>query len=560
MTDTNGAHLSRRVVLGLLAATAGAAAIPAAGGVLGAVVRPGTARAAKTPKKGGQVVIGLSQEPTVFNPLRPHIEVDRGVHFGLFDSLWRVDEQGGLVANLAAEVPTLKNGGISKNGLDYTFRLKKGITWHDGTKCTARDVKFTHDLLMNPKFASFTKVGHDVIASIETPDDVTVRVHLKEPNAPFLTAWGDTYIVPAHILESAADPNTAEFNNKPVGTGPFKFANRVAGDHLLLQANPSYHGPGPYLERVIFKYVPDLTVLYTQFKAGALDVTGLQGISAEFYGEAKTLPGVTIHVHHTPSVEYIYFDHGKPQFKELAVRQALYYAMDKRAIIDQIYYGVPKPVEAYLPATSWAYNAKLPKHEFNPEKAKQVLDEAGWKVGADGIRAKSGVRLAFTNATTAGNKLREQTQALLQQNWRAIGVDMQITNMPAAVVWGEYYTKSKFETLLVGVQYSTGGDPDCLTRIGSKYIPAETGSGRNVLRYKNAQLDRALEDAVREVNQAKRRTLYLRAQEIMRSDLPFLPIFSYARIEGVKQGLLNYRPNSSTLTNTWNLYEWGWEA
>jgi peptide/nickel transport system substrate-binding protein len=528
--------------------------------MLGELVQCGVVAAAETPKKGGQVVIGLSQEPTVFNPLRPHIEVDRGVHFGLFDSLWRVDDQAQLVPNLASEIPSTKNGGISKNGLEYTFRLKKGVTWHDGAKFSARDVKFTHDLLMNPKFASFTKVGHDVISSLETPDDSTVRVRLKEPFAPFLASWGDTWIVPAHILESVPDPNTAEFNNKPVGTGPFKFGSRVAGDHLLLQANPAYHGGAPALERVIFKYVPDLTVLYTQFKAGALDVTGLQGISAEFYGEAKTLPGVAILVHHTPSVEYIYFNHGKPQFKELAVRQALYYAMDKKAIIDQIYYGVPRQVEAYLPSTSWAYNANLPKHEHNPDKAKHVLDEAGWKPGPDGIRQKGGVRLSFTNSTTAGNKLREQAQALVQQNWRAIGVDMQINNMPAAVVWGEYYTKSKYETLMVGVQYSVGGDPDCLTRIGSKYIPAETGSGRNVLQYKNAQLDKVLEDGSREVDRAKRRALYLRAQEIMRADLPFLPIFSYARIEGVKQGLLNYKPNSNTLTNTWNLYEWGWKA
>lgn len=545
--------VTRRDVLGVLAVAAGAL-------MLGDLVKAGAVVAAETPKKGGQVVIGLSQEPTVFNPLRPHIEVDRGVHFGLFDSLWRVDDQAQLVPNLATEVPTVKNGGIAKNGLEYTFRLKKGVTWHDGAKFSSRDVKFTHDLLMNPKFASFTKVGHDVISSLEAPDDFTIRVRLKEPFAPFLASWGDTWIVPAHILDPVPDPNTAEFNNKPVGTGPFKFASRVAGDHLVLQANPAYHGGAPALDRVIFKYVPDLTVLYTQFKAGALDVTGLQGISAEFYGEAKKLPGVTIHVHHTPSVEYIYFNHGKPQFKELAVRQALYYAMDKKAIIDQIYYGVPRQVEAYLPSTSWAYNANLPKHEYNPDKARHVLDEAGWKPGPDGIRQKGGVRLAFTNSTTAGNKLREQAQALVQQNWRAVGVDMQINNMPAAVVWGEYYTKSKYDTLMVGVQYSVGGDPDCLTRIGSKYIPAETGSGRNVLQYKNAQLDKTLEEGSREVDRAKRRALYLRAQEIMRADLPFLPIFSYARIEGVKQGLLNYKLNSNTLTNTWNMHEWGWKA
>jgi len=334
--SAHAAVLSRRAVLSL------------AGGalMLGPLLGRGIVLAADNVKKGGQIVVALSQEPTVFNPLRPHIEVDHGVHFGLFDSLWRVDEKAQFIPNLATEVPSTRNGGIQKGGLEYAIKLRRGVKWHDGQPFTAKDVKFTHDLILNPKFGAFTKIGHDVVSSVEIADDYTVRVRLKESFAPFLTSWGDTYIVPAHILEAVADPNTAEFNTKsPVGTGPFRFGSRVAGDHLVLRANESYHGGPPTLERVIFKYIPDLTVLYTQFKTGAVDVTGLQGISAEFYGEAKGLPGVTVHQHATPSVEYIYFNHGKPQFKEIAVRQALYAAVDKRAIIDQIYYGIQKPAE-----------------------------------------------------------------------------------------------------------------------------------------------------------------------------------------------------------------------
>ena len=546
--------VSRREVLGILAGGG-------AGLALGPLLRHGTVLAAEATKRGGQVVVALSQEPTVFNPNRPHIEVDRGVHFGLFDSLWRIDERAQFHPNLAVEIPTVGNGGIGTGGLEYTIKLKRGVRWHDGKPFSARDVKFTHELITNPKFGAYSKVGHDQVAGIETPDDSTVRVRLKEPFAPFMTAWGDTYIVPAHILEGAADPNTHEFNTKsPVGTGPFRFGSRVAGDHLVLLANAGYHGAAPALDRVIFKYIPDLTVLYTQFKAGAVDVTGLQGISAEFYAEAKSLPGVTVHLHYTPAVEYVYVNHGNPKFKELAVRQALYHAMDKRAVIDQVYYGLPKPVEGYLPATSWAYNAELPRHDYNPDRAKALLDEAGWKPGPDGIRAKGGLRLSFSNATTAGNKLREQTQALLQQNWRAIGVDMQINNMPAAVIWGEFYVKSKFETLLVGIQASVGDDPDCLNRIHSKYIAAKTGSGRNVSQYENPQVDRLLEDGVREIDRAKRRAIYQKLQEVIRADLAYLPIFSYVRIEGVKQGIVNYRPNPYTQVNNWNMHEWGWRA
>jgi peptide/nickel transport system substrate-binding protein len=131
--------------------------------------------------------------------------------------------------------------------------------------------------------------------------------------------------------------------------------------------------------------------------------------------------------------------------------------------------------------------------------------------------------------------------------------------MPAAVVWGEYYVKSKYDSLLVGVQATIGGDPDCLNRIHSKYIPAETGSGRNVLQYKNPQVDRLLEEGVREADQAKRRVLYMKLQEVLRADLPYLPIFSYVRLEGVKQGMQNYKPNGNVLHNTWNMNEWAWK-
>jgi peptide/nickel transport system substrate-binding protein len=205
-------------------------------------------------------------------------------------------------------------------------------------------VKFTLELITNPDFRAWRTTGHSLVRDIAVASPTEITWRMEEAFAPYLSFLTETFIVPKHILEKEADPNAAAFNQAPVGTGAFKWGQRVAGNHLELVANPDYFGEGPYIERLIFKYIPDLTVLYTQFKTGALDVTGMQGISAEFYEEAGKLPGVTIHLHYSPSVEYIYFNHGKPWFKERAVRQALYHAMDKRAIIEQVYYGLPKPV------------------------------------------------------------------------------------------------------------------------------------------------------------------------------------------------------------------------
>jgi len=510
------------------------------------------------PKKGGQVIVGLSQEPTIFNPLKSTLEVDRGVQFALFDSLWRIDEKGALIPDLATEIPSLENGGISSDGLTYTFKLRQDAKWHDGQPFTARDVVFSHQTIVNPKFVPGTRIGHDQVKAIEAPDDFPVTLTLKEPYAPFLIIWADTYLVPEHLLKDVADLNTAEFNSTaPVGTGPFTFVERVAGDHITLKANPNYHGPGPYLDTVIFKYVPDLTVLFTQFKTGEVDVTGIQGITADHYQEAKGLEGKVVHSDPTSFVEFIYMNHGKPVFQDKAVREALYYAMDKENIIGKVYYGVHTPTESYLGETSWAFNPDLPKHEFNIDKAKEVLEAAGWKAGADGTREKDGVKLSFTNSTTAGNKVREQAQAYLQQTWKEAGIDMQIKDMPAAVIWGDFFNKSEYDSVMVG--WTHPPDPDGTSRFHSAYIPIQGGGGQNTMQYKNPKLDELLVAGTKEIDQEKRKQIYLQVQQILREDLAYLPIFQYAWIEGTKAGLTNYKQNAFVVSNMWNVSEWYWE-
>ncbi len=513
------------------------------------------------PRRGGRVIVGLSQEPTVFNPFKPHIEVDRGAHMCVFDSLWRLNDRGSFAPSLAVEIPSVEKGSISKDGLEYTFRLRRGVTWHDGAPFTAADVDFSWRWVMNPKFQAARRAGYDKITSLTTPDPYTVKIRLREPYAPMLALWSDTYIVPKHILGAVADVNHNDFDEHPVGTGPFKWVERVPGDHITLTANQKYHGPGPYLDGVIFKYIPDLTVLYTRFATGAIDVTGIQGITVDHYDEAKRLKGVVLHTSPTNFVEYIWFNLGQPQLQDLAVREALYLTMDKKNYIQQIYYGVTQPSESFLAPSSWAFNPNLPKHEYSPEKAKAKLEEAGWELGPDGVRQKSGVRLSFLNSTTAGNKVREQAQAFLQQNWKAIGVEMNIHDLPPAVMWGDYWHNSHYDTAMVGINIvgEEGGDPNAVSFFDSHFIPVKTGQGDNVGQYVNPRVDQLLEAGVTEVDQKKRANYYREVQGILRHDLPYLPIFYYVFIEGTRAGLRNYRQNGYVVSNMWNVYEWWWE-
>ncbi|MCC6718008.1 MAG: peptide ABC transporter substrate-binding protein [Acetobacteraceae bacterium] len=540
--------LDRRALLGV----AGAA-------LLGTGARAqGTAKPPPAPK--GQVIVGLSQEPTRFNPLMPAIEVDQGVWWNLFSPLWNVLPDGTFSAVLAKEVPSLANGGISADGLNWRVRLRDDVKWHDGKPFTAEDVKFTIELVTNPKFRAGSRAGHDMVRDLTVVGPHELTWKMSAANAVYISRLAWTFMVPKHILGAVADPNDAPFNNAPVGTGPFMWGERVAGDHVLLRANPHYFGDGPYLERLVFKYIPDMTVMYTQFRTGEIDYTSIQGITPDRYAEARKLPGRIISVNPSASIESITPNLEMPQVSELAVRQALYYGMNKKAIIDAIYYGLPTPAESFLPKQSWAYDAGLPKQEYSPAKANQILDAAGWVRGSDGIRSKGGVRLAFTNSTTAGNQVREQAQQLLVQDWKAIGAAMSIKNMPAAVIWGDYFRLSKFDTVMVGVTFGIGPDPDVTDRFASTAIPAKGGSGRNTTQFANAKVDKLLREGIAEFDLAKRKAIYVAIQQEVRNDLAILPMFQYATIEGVKQGLVGYKPNINALSNCWNCGSWSWAS
>lgn len=518
------------------------------------------ARAEGKPKPTGQVVIGISQEPTVFNPLLPHIEVDDGIYMSLFSPLWAVDPKGDFLPRLAAEVPTVANGGVSEDGLHWRIKLRGDVKWHDGKPFTADDVKFTLDLINNPDFPAGTRSGHELVRDIKVTGPHEIAWRLEKPFSPYASILAWTFIVPQHLLAGQSDPRSSPFLRSPVGTGPFKWSERVPGDHITLAANDAYFDEGPYLERVVFKYIPDLTVLYTQFRTGDIDYISLQGISADHYAEAKALPNRMVVPIPTATIENFYFNLALPQFKDLAVRQALYMSLDKASIINELYYGLPRPSESYLPPASWAFDPDLPKQVYDPDQARATLDAAGWKAGPGGVRAKDGVKLQFSNSTTAGNHLREQAQQLLQQNWQEIGVGMTIKNLPAAVMWGEYWIQSHFETAIVGNNFMTGPDPAAADYFSSKAITAQGGSGNNTMQYANPQLDALMQQGATTLDRAKRTEAYRGVQSVLRQNLPFLPIFEYVTVEGTKAGLAGYQPNINVRLNAWNVNTWRWTS
>lgn len=504
----------------------------------------------------GQLILAFSQEPTVFNPLMPHIEVDEGVYYAIYDPLIDFDPDGNFFPLLAAEVPTVENGGISEDGLTYTIKLKEGVKWHDGTPFTAEDVKFTLELVVNPDFRSFRSTGYVLMQDITVVSPTEITWKMSAPFAPLGAILATTFILPKHAFEGVADPNTAPFNNAPIGTGPFIWTRRMAGDHIELAGNPEYHGDGPNLKTLIIKYIPDLNVLYTQFKSGDIDVAGLQYITPDHYEEASKLPDRVVEIAGTATFESLGMNQMRPQFQELAVRQALYYALDKQSIIEALYYGIPSPTETYMPQQSFYFNPDLPKHEYNIDAANKLLDDAGWAKGADGIRAKDGVRLSFSNSTTAGNHLREQAQQFIQQSFAQIGVEMTIKNFPPAVMWGDYWMNSEFDTVIVGMNTLTGADPDTSDYFMSTAAPAKGGAGQNTFVYSNPEVDALLKKGGETFVPEDRKPIYQEIQSLIRADLPFLPIFQYAVCKGRKSTVTGPTPNVNNRIDSWNVRDW----
>lgn len=547
---------SRRDVLGFGLGLSSLGLLAAAGPAFSQSDAMGTPPATPT----GVVVVGLSQEPVSFHPLMPGVEVDEIIWTNIFSSLWVAQPDGSLLPDLAVEIPSVENGGISKDGLVWTVRLRDDVKWHDGTPFTAHDVKFSLELINADGFRSRTRVGHELLEEITVVSDNEVSWRMSAAFSPYLALLANTHMVPRHLLEGAEDPNQTPFDSAPIGTGPFKWGSRTSGDNITLIANENYHGDGPYLERAVLKYVPDMTSLYAQFRTGQVDTILISGIPQNFYEEAKNLPDQDVFIAPSGNIELVMPNLEHPALSEKAVRQALYHAINKDVIIDAIYYGVPEATESFAPRESWAFNPNLPEHVYDPEKANTLLDEAGWERDGSGIRSKNGVRLSFDISTTTGNQLREQVQQFLMQDWAAIGVELSINNLPAAVIWGDFYVQSQFDSLLVGTTFRTGLDPDPAARFASTAIPKKGGSGGNYMQWENDEADALLKEGQETFDVERRKEIYYRLQEIVREEMPILPIWQYAPVEGIKKGLMGFKPNINQRQNAWNMGHWFWGA
>ena len=294
-------------------------------GSAAAVAASGLPTVASAAKKN-RIIVAHMQEPVQYNPL---LYVNRGTEnvpeACVFDALWDMNDKGQFAPNLATEIPTIANGRVSADGKVWKIGLKSGVKWQDGQPFTAKDVEFTYQTIMNPKVAARSRSGFDLIKNFKVVDDHNVEIELSKPYTPFLWSWQEMHIIPRHVLKDEANINTSGFNAAPLGTGPFRFKSRVAGSHIVFSRNDDYHRGAAKVETVIQKTVPDNQVLYGQVKTGEVDYM-VTGLPADRWDEASKIADRTFYELPLPWVQFIYFNCGKPQFKDPKVRKALYIA------------------------------------------------------------------------------------------------------------------------------------------------------------------------------------------------------------------------------------------
>lgn len=517
------------------------------------------------PVSGGTLIFGTPQEPAILNTLLTSSSIEDAVTSLFVEGLVQVNPDGEYEPVLAEELPT-----VSEDGLVVTWKLRKGVKFSNGTEFTCEDVRFTLDGVMSD-LSQVSTSGYSDIETLECPDPYTVVATFSEVYAPYLRLF--SYLVP-HDAGSVDEMETWDYNQKPWGTGPFVLEEWVPGDHLTFVKNPYYREAGkPYLDKVIIRILPSREVGIQLLGTGEIhalwDITeaDLPTIAAmENVGYASTVTGEN---------ELLVLNFGindgsapsdpsqapHPILSDLRVRQAIQYAIDKQKIADTLLYGNVKPGSTVLPAGPFA--CPQPATEFNPEKAKALLEEAGWKVGADGIREKDGQRMSLKINSTSGNLLREQTEQVLAEMLKAVGIELTIENLPSDVFFAGGESEGlrdlgKFDILL----YTTGPGLDPDSHLYSNYtsyrIPTAENdwSGANFSRYINPDIDQWIDEAAVTTDTALRQELYCKVAEQINKDIPRIYLYERLSITAHRQEFHNLRISPSFVDFAWGAQDW----
>ncbi len=573
--------VSKMVALGLTAPMATSLL------TLGGVAHAQPASQYKPTRRGGGGTLKVLwwQGVTLLNP---HFAIGTKDQEGsriFYEPLAAWDRDGNLIPMLAAEIPSLANGGLAADGKSVTWKLKRDVKWHDGKPFTADDVLFNWEYGKNPEAAT-TTIGSYRDVEVDKVDSHTVRVRFTKAT-PF---WADAFcgtrgmLIPKHLFADfmGAKSREAPTNLKPVGTGPYKFVDFKPGDMVRGAINTDYHLPNrPHFDAIEMKGGGDAVsaaraVLQTgEFHyAWNMQVEDeiLKRLEAGGKGKVVISPGGNIEfmqLAHTDPWKEVDGERGSPKskhpaFSDPAVRQAMSMLVDRKSVEDHIYGRTGIATSNFLNNPE-RFRSKNTSFEFNVDKANAALEAAGWKRGSDGIRAKDGAKLKFVFQTSI-NAPRQKTQAIVKQACQKAGIDIEIKSVTASVFFSSDVanpdTYSKFwADIQMYTTTMTQPDPEvfmdqfCSWNHASK---ENKWQGRNILRWTNADYDKAYKEAVGEVDPIKRAALFIRMNDLVINNQAVIPVVARPRPSAVSSTL--NAPLSGWDNDFWNLRDWFREA
>ena len=476
---------------------------------------------APAPRDPQTVVMLIESSPLNLDPRIGTDAQSERIGALIFDSLLRRDRNSNIH-------PWLAESWESPDPLTYVFHLRPGVRFHDGRPLTARDVRYTFESLLSGEIQSIKTATFSRIASIEAPDDATVVFRLREPYASFLfnLTQGSMGIVPAG--------SGADVAEHPVGSGPFRFVRANQDDEVVIERNPDYWAGTPKIGGVAFRVVPDMTTRALEMRKGSADIT-LNSVSADM---AEALRGEEhLDVAEGPGTSYQYIALNMEDAKlPLPVRQAIAHAVNREEMIQYLWRGTVRPASSILPPEHWAHDPSLIPYDYDPEQAAGLLDQAGLRPGPDGIRLHLEMK-------TSTDQIARELAAVLQQQLREVGIALEIRSYEFATFYADIIQGS-FE--LYSLRWVAGNDdPDIFEFcFHSASVPP---GGANRGRYKNAEVDRLIEEARVSGNQEERRKKYFEIQEIVHHDLPYIHLWYVddvavvnRRLGGVRLEMGNY--------------------
>ncbi|MFO1352485.1 MAG: peptide ABC transporter substrate-binding protein [Gammaproteobacteria bacterium] len=524
-----------------------------------------------------QLVIGVTQFPATFNP---NIEAMLAKTYTLsmtMRPLTAYDHQWKLICMLCTEVPSLENGGAvletmpdGKQGIAVTYTLQPKATWGDGTPITTQDVLFTWQVGREPKAGIGNQEMYRRILKIDARDDKTFTLHEDRVTFEY-AAINDFLLLPAHLEKPVFEANPSEYRmrskyetettNPGLYFGPYKITGVSRGAAITLEPNPTWWGTAPFFKKITVKTIENTAALEANLLSGEIDaIAGELGLTLDQALAFERRNGDHFKILYQTGLFYEHLDAQllNPILSDVRVRQALMFGIDRAAISRQLFADKQPVANSLVNPLDWAYDAAVRKYDYDPKHAAELLDAAGWKTTAQGIRQNAqGERLSIELMTTAGNRSRELLQQVMQNQWKQLGIEVKINNQPARVFFGETMHQRKFQGLAL---FSWVSSPENVPRsaLHSTEIPtAENGwSGQNYTSYNNANIDALLDALEVELDRNKRKTMWAELQAIYANDLPSLPLFFRADSHILPKWLEGVRPTGHQNLSTLWVEEW----